>query len=116
MTGKITLVDLIGPESHFLLDVLSTGSDWLVEPVESWPENENYNKELEYVRNIKVLNDIAERGVKMMSDFANIITTDFVVMTYNYSDIVTFVTIFSLIIIMHDTIDTMTQLTHTMLT
>jgi hypothetical protein len=28
------------------------------------------------VKSLKVVNDIAERGVKMMSDFANVITTD----------------------------------------
>ena len=59
VTGKTTLVDLIGPESHFLFDVLSIGSDLLLEPVESWTGNENYNKALEYVRNVRVLNDIA---------------------------------------------------------
>ncbi|KAK8396598.1 hypothetical protein O3P69_004938 [Scylla paramamosain] len=40
------------------------------------PEKEDYKKALEYVRNLRVVNDIAERGVKMMSDFANVITTD----------------------------------------
>lgn len=64
------MVDLTGPESHFLLDVLSIGYDWLVEPVESWPGNENWNKVLGCVRNIKVANDNTESGVKMMNDFA----------------------------------------------
>ncbi len=75
VTGKTTLVDLISPESHLLLDILSIGPDWLVDWFESWPEKD-YKKALEHVRNLKVVNDIAECEVKMMSDFANVITTD----------------------------------------
>ncbi|KAK8394256.1 hypothetical protein O3P69_006447 [Scylla paramamosain] len=52
------------------------GPDWLLDRVESRPEKEVYKKALEYVRNLRVVNDIAERGVNMMNDFANVITTD----------------------------------------
>ncbi|KAK8394260.1 hypothetical protein O3P69_006451 [Scylla paramamosain] len=76
VTAKTTLVDLIGPESHLLLYILSIGPDWLLDRDESWSEKEDYKKVLEYVRNLRVVNDITERGVKMMSDFANGITTD----------------------------------------
>ena len=76
VTAKTTLPDLIGPESHLLLDTLGIECDWLLQPVSTWSGSDGYNKALEYVRNVKVVNDIAERGVKMMSDFANIITTD----------------------------------------
>ena len=76
VTTKTTLVHLIGPESHLLFDILNIRPDWLLDPVESWPENDDYQKALEYVANLKVANDVAERGVKMMSDFANVITTD----------------------------------------
>ena len=71
VTAKTRLVALIGPESHLLFDILSIGPDWLLDPVESWPENDDYQKALEYV-----VNDVAKRGVKMMSGFANVITTD----------------------------------------
>ena len=30
----------------------------------------------EYVRTVKVTNDVAERGVKLISDYATILTTD----------------------------------------
>lgn len=30
VTAKMTLVDLIGPESHLRLDILSIGPDWLL--------------------------------------------------------------------------------------
>ena len=76
VTAKMTLADLVGPECHLLLDTLSIESDWLLQPVVTCPRSDDYSKALEYVSNVKVVNDIAERGVKMMSDFANIITTD----------------------------------------
>ncbi|KAG0725176.1 hypothetical protein GWK47_039105 [Chionoecetes opilio] len=66
---------LVGPESHLLLDTLGIEYDWLLQPVATWPRSDDYSKALEYVSNVKVVNDIAERGVKMMTDFANIITT-----------------------------------------
>ncbi|KAG0723910.1 hypothetical protein GWK47_041758 [Chionoecetes opilio] len=76
VTAKTTLADLVGPESHLLLDTLGIEYDWLLQPVATWPRSDDYSKALEYVSNVKVVNDIAERGVKMMTDFANIITTD----------------------------------------
>ena len=76
VTVKTTLADLVGPESDLLLDTLGIESDWLLQPVATWPRSDDYSKALEYVSNVKVVNDIAERGVKMMSDFAIIITTD----------------------------------------
>ena len=30
----------------------------------------------DYVRTVKVTNDVAERGVKLMADYASILTTD----------------------------------------
>ncbi|XP_076052291.1 uncharacterized protein LOC143031837 [Oratosquilla oratoria] len=54
VTAKTTLVDLIGPEFHLLLDILSIGPAWLLDHVESWPEKEDYKKALEYVRNLRV--------------------------------------------------------------
>ena len=72
VTSKTALVDLIGPESH----IPSIGLDWLLDPVEAWPKNDDYKKAVEYVTNLKVVNDVAERGVKIMSNFANVITTD----------------------------------------
>ncbi|KAG0723598.1 hypothetical protein GWK47_042397 [Chionoecetes opilio] len=76
VTAKTTLADLVGPESHLLLDTLGIEYDWLLQPVATWPRSDDYSKALEYVSSVKVVNDIAERGVKMMTDFANIITTD----------------------------------------
>ena len=71
-----TLADLIGPESHFIFAALDIGMEWLRLPVETRPQNEYYKTAYNFVTTLKVVNDIAERGVKMMADFANTITTN----------------------------------------
>ena len=38
--------------------------------------NDSYRKAQKFVRLVKVTNDVAERGVKLMNDFATQITTD----------------------------------------
>ncbi|KAG0717894.1 hypothetical protein GWK47_053527 [Chionoecetes opilio] len=68
--------DLVGPESHLLLDTLGIEYDGFCSLWRHGQGVDDYSKALEYVSNVKVVNDIAERGVKMMTDFANIITTD----------------------------------------
>ena len=72
--ANTTLADLIGPEIHLLFDTLDIESNWFLQPVVTWPRSDDYSKALDYIRNAKVVNDIAERGVKMITEFANIIT------------------------------------------
>ena len=70
------LTDLIGPESYFLFDALGVDFEWLTTPADTWVENKSYKKAQNFVRTVKIANDVAERGVKLMSDFATKITTD----------------------------------------
>ena len=71
-----TLVDLIGPESSFIFEALSLPSDWLTKPSEQWQYDHDYMIAENFVTTVKVVNDLAERGIKMISDFATVITTD----------------------------------------
>ena len=41
-----------------------------------WQEDPNYKKVEQFVRTVKTVNDCAERGVKMISDYAAILTKD----------------------------------------
>jgi len=41
-----------------------------------WENNEDYNKALSILKNIPVINDVAERGVKLIEDYNNKITKD----------------------------------------
>ena len=51
-------------------------SDWLAKPVSQWSGDPAFVVAEQFVRTVKVVNDSAERGVKLISDFATIITTD----------------------------------------
>ena len=43
---------------------------------EEWEEDDTYRNTKEFVRTVKVTNDVAERGVKMASDYATLLTKD----------------------------------------
>jgi len=50
--------------------------DWLSKPVDQWHLNPAFQITENFVRTVKVVNDAAERGIKLITDFAQIITTD----------------------------------------
>ena len=72
----MSLADFIGPESHTLFKTLKTSAEWLSKPVEQWSSDPDFQIAENFVRSVKVVNDPAERGVKLISDFATKITTD----------------------------------------
>ena len=41
-----------------------------------WPEHPTYNKICCFVRTVKVVNDAAERGIKLNTDYTTILTDD----------------------------------------
>ena len=43
---------------------------------DTWEDSEDFRKIRDYVRTVKVTNDVAERGVKLMAEYASILTTD----------------------------------------
>ena len=61
--------DCFGPDSWFFFKALDLNADFINQPVESWQENSCYKAALETITSIKVVNDAAERGVKLASDF-----------------------------------------------
>ena len=73
---NMQLADLIGQESYVLFTVLGTDSDWLQLPPSQWQESEDYKEMEEFVRHVKVTNDVSERGVKLITDYAKILTTN----------------------------------------
>ena len=58
-------------ESWFLFDLLGLSSEqeWMQAPVDVWEVFEDYRKLKEFVTTVSVTNDLAERGIKLMSDF-----------------------------------------------
>ena len=71
-----TLVDLVGPDSYTLFCALNVGTQWLAKPASEWQLDPDFLATESFVQTVKVVNDAAERGVKLISDFANIITSD----------------------------------------
>ena len=76
-TGEeIKLPDMsafVSSDSWLVFDMLNlTGSqDWLTIPPNLWQNFEEFRKLKEFSENISVCNDIAERGVALISNFIN---------------------------------------------
>ena len=68
------LSDSVMNGSLFLFDELGFGKEWLNEPVSQWENHASFVEMKSWIHNLKVTNDCAERGVKLISDFANILT------------------------------------------
>ena len=47
--------------------------NWLGQPVDSWEDNKDYTTAKTFVRTV---NDLAERAVKMATDYSQILTKD----------------------------------------
>ena len=64
---------LVGPESWLVFNLLNiTGSqDWLLSPITTWPLSPEYKKLLEFTTNLTIINDLAERGIHLATDFIN---------------------------------------------
>ena len=65
-----TLRSLIGPDSWYLFQLLNIDTSFFNEPVKEWNSCEAYLYSKNIVRRLNVVNDCAERSVKIASDFA----------------------------------------------
>ena len=64
----------IGPEIWFIFECLRMDKDWVYDKPEQWIANELFKKGQKFVANIMVVNDAAERTVKLYSDHVPIFT------------------------------------------
>ena len=71
-----TLKSLIGLESHGPFKALNANTDWLSKPVHMWPSDPNFLRGEQFVRSVNVVNGAVEGGVKLISDFPTIMSTD----------------------------------------
>ena len=68
----MSLQKLVGRRSWSLFNILSMTEDeldWLEADVKSWSSNPGYKKFADFVKSLAVVNDSAERGVKLIQDF-----------------------------------------------
>ena len=70
------LVDLVGSYSYLLFHILGVDHKWLSKDPIDWPEDSEFQKAEQFVRTVKTVNDCAERGVKMISDYETSLTKD----------------------------------------
>ena len=63
------LTDFIGSNSWLVLDILSLRGDWLDKPVAEWESSGEFQTFKTYAKSLKVVNDTAERGIKLWSDY-----------------------------------------------
>ena len=61
--------DYLGPDSIGFFTTLGLDYSFIENPVEEWETMESYQRALFCVKNLSVVNDGAERAVKLTSDF-----------------------------------------------
>jgi len=74
ITTNTALTDLMGPNSWFLIKSLGADHSWIQKEPNVWESYESYQALKNYVHTVKVVNDAAERGVKLNTDYATILT------------------------------------------
>ena len=68
-TESYDISDYIGPDSIGFFTILGLDTDFLEESVKDWAASPTYQAAKAAVKNLPVVNDAAERGVKITSDF-----------------------------------------------
>ena len=77
ITESTTLTDLVDERSRFLFDELRVcAQTWLYLPAADWAQNEDFIKFRDFVKGLKVTNDVAEQGFKLIEDFTDSIIKD----------------------------------------
>jgi len=72
----VGIENFISKNSRRFFDRLSINTEFLEKHPSEWIKNDNFRKGLQIAKNLKVVNDAAERGVKLMQDYNNLLTTD----------------------------------------
>ena len=73
---KTRMEDLITPQSFKFFNILGVDCEWLAQSPDKWDQYGSYQVAREFVMTVKVTNDVAERGVKLATDYATILTKD----------------------------------------
>jgi len=70
------LSDFTNQRTQTLLSRLNIGDSCLDLPPEKWIESEDYRRGRDSVQQLRVVNDTAERGVKLLEEFDQLITNN----------------------------------------
>nr|XP_047134217.1 uncharacterized protein LOC124812140 [Hydra vulgaris] len=70
------IISYIGKKSWLIFLNLKDDGKWLKIPSSEWDDNAYYLKMKLFIKTLKVTNDAAERGIKLCSDYLQILTKD----------------------------------------
>jgi hypothetical protein len=70
------IYDFITPQSKELFKRFGIQTSFLMNCPSTWANDENFQRGLHIVKNLSVVNDVAERGVKLISEYQNILSND----------------------------------------
>lgn len=73
---NVSLDKFVSAQSIAFFEYFNVKTDFLTEDPKNWAKNEDFAKLHSFVRDMRVVNDTAERGVKLIEDFNNTITKD----------------------------------------
>ena len=71
---KVDMDYFIDPSSIILFERLKLNKSFLRPNVDDWDNNEGYNKNIEILKDLQVINDVAERGVHLTKEYINLLT------------------------------------------
>ena len=71
--NKLRFQDLVNPRSHLIFHLFRLGSGWLSRPVRTWKTDPEYLKFGQFLHHLKVVNDIAERHIKDMGEYKDMV-------------------------------------------
>jgi hypothetical protein len=76
LIASTTVPSLIGRNSWLLFNRLQSNTNWFQLPPEQWASDSDYQAIDMFVRHVHVVNDLSERSIKLITDFASTITHD----------------------------------------
>ena len=71
ITETTKLSDLVNEDSWYTIKLLQLNMDFLPEDIVSWKENDNFKSAKQIVKHLNFVNDSAERGVKLSTDYVS---------------------------------------------
>ena len=72
----LKLSDFVETESLLMFDEYGFSKEWLGKPVDTWKNYESFREMESWVRTLKVINDIAERGIALVTEYCKTLTKD----------------------------------------
>lgn len=76
LTEKARLADFASKRSLQLLEKLEINTNFFTKNPDEWTDDQEYIKGQNIIRNLKVVNDLAERAVKLFEEFNKLLTND----------------------------------------